>query len=195
MKIAIVLNGNARSITAGAINKIHRACGERAANNKPGECHVFVSKSLKDARHIARLIVNDKFDVVMSGGGDGTFVQCVTDVLSLTDSPPAFGMLKMGTGNALADVLGIGSDIQAELDCACLEEARTSISLVKTNDVVAPFAGFGLDAMVLNDYDQIKGELDGDPVFKTIKSKRGVLDYGFAITLRSIWKLIINAPR
>jgi hypothetical protein len=65
---------------------------------------------------------------------------------------------------------------------------------VKTNDVVAPFAGFGLDAMVLNDYDQIKGELDGDPVFKTIKSKRGVLDYGFAITLRSIWKLIINAP-
>jgi len=194
MKVAVVLNGNARSINTGAINKIHRACGKRIAENKPGEYHVFVSKSLEDAKRIASLVVKENFDIVMSGGGDGTFAQCVTDMLELTDTPPAFGMLKMGTGNALADILGITSDIDAELDCAQIEDARTSFHLIKTNGIVAPFAGFGLDAMVLNDYDEIKNELDDDPIFGTIRAKRGALDYGFAITLRSIWKLIVNAP-
>lgn len=193
MKVAIVLNGNARSITSSAVKRIHEEHNRWVASNL-GENKLFVSNSLEDAKHIAKLIVKDNYDVVMSGGGDGTFTQCVTDILELTDTPPAFGMLKMGTGNALADVLGVSTNIQDELSCAHMESARTTMSLVKINNIVAPFAGFGLDAMVLNDYDQVKNELDRDPVFGAIKSKRGALDYGFAITLRSIWKLIINAP-
>ena len=59
---------------------------------------------------------------VLTGGGDGTFVQMVTvitkEARSRNQEPPRFGLLKLGTGNSLAWALGAGTsrkDVIADL--------------------------------------------------------------------------------
>lgn len=186
-RIAVVLNRNARSITDNVIDEVKSHISK--------DDKVFVSGSLDEAKSIVKDIIYEGFEVVMSGGGDGTFSQCVSDIASISPwSMPSFGMLKLGTGNALADILGIGSDMKKEFECARNANARTPMSLVKVGEFVTPFAGVGLDAMVLSDYDDIKGELDDDPLFGAMKSQRGKLDYGLAVSLRSIWKFILDIP-
>ena len=107
-KIAIVLNANARSVNSKTIDEVQKVADQNDAK-------VFVSHSLEDLTGIALHIFCDEYDVVMCGGGDGTFSSCVTQIYNtylnsdgkLKKNLPTFGILRMGTGNALADVLWI----------------------------------------------------------------------------------------
>jgi diacylglycerol kinase family enzyme len=183
MKTAIVLNGNARAVTGGFIERVKAACRE--------DEHVFMSKSLEHSKEIAKQIINDEYRIVMCGGGDGTFSQCVTDIYNLKpDRLPAFGILRCGTGNALADVLGVGGNCKDTLEAARNTLISKDLSLVRIGDKIAPFAGLGIDALILEDYEQVKGELNHDPMFKMIENLRGSLDYGLAISLMSLWKVV-----
>ena len=103
-KTAVVLNGNARQVTAQLVESFDQVAGA-------GE--LFLSRSLDEAQRIAHDIVNAGFPVVLTGGGDGTFVQMVTSITkearSAGKEPPVFGLLKLGTGNSLAWALGAGT--------------------------------------------------------------------------------------
>ena len=100
-RIAVVVNGNAKSVTEEVISTLHQIL-------LGGD--LFVSRSLDDARHIARTIVTRGYGTVLTGGGDGTFTVMVTEVVregrKQNRAHPRFGLLKLGTGNALAWVVG-----------------------------------------------------------------------------------------
>src|SRR5205823_13616188 len=104
-RVAVVLNARARHVTRDII--------EQARELVP-PTDLFISGDLAAARDIARTVVETGYDVVLAGGGDGTFTRCVTDVhataAQLGLPAPAVGVLRLGTGNAVADAIGVGAD-------------------------------------------------------------------------------------
>ncbi|MFW5921475.1 MAG: diacylglycerol kinase family protein, partial [Polyangiales bacterium] len=96
-RVAVVVNGNAKAVTDDLVEILDQIV-------QSGD--LFVSRSLEEGRDIARIIVERGYPTVVTGGGDGTFTQMVTFVVGEADRqdrpPPRFGMLRLGTGNALA---------------------------------------------------------------------------------------------
>src|SRR5690349_24911033 len=99
-KVAVVVNGNAKAVTDDLVEVLDQIV-------QSGD--LFVSRSLDEGREIARTIVERGYPTVLTGGGDGTFVQMVTwvadEARKLGRPLPRFGLLRLGTGNALAWVL------------------------------------------------------------------------------------------
>ena len=100
-RVAVVINGNAKDVTRELVDILDQivASGD-----------LFVSRSLEEGREIARDIVARGYQTVLTGGGDGTFSQMVTAVVRGCREQgrplPRFGLLRLGTGNSLAWVLG-----------------------------------------------------------------------------------------
>src|SRR5512142_3138195 len=100
-RIAVVVNGNAKSVNEDVIATLDQilAGGD-----------LFVSRRIEEGPEIARTIVERGYGTVLTGGGDGTFTVMVTEVVREADRRgvrrPRFGLLRLGTGNSLAWVVG-----------------------------------------------------------------------------------------
>ncbi|MFW5878511.1 MAG: diacylglycerol kinase family protein, partial [Myxococcota bacterium] len=108
-RVAVLLNTNARAVSP----RVVKAIGQVVP---PSD--LYVSKSFSDARAIVSEVVDRGYDTVLTGGGDGTFMgflQSIREqseqsyasdgnvVRALAPKPmPRFGVLRLGTGNALA---------------------------------------------------------------------------------------------
>ena len=181
-RIAVVVNGNAKSVTEEVISTLHQIL-------LGGD--LFVSRSLDDARHIARTIVSRGYGTVLTGGGDGTFTVMVTEVVregrKQNRGHPRFGLLKLGTGNALAWVVGArdpkNGELAADIERLTQDAGSRSMRLIEVEGFIAPFCGFGADADVLADYAKVKGSLQKTPLKRVAP---GLLSYGVAAVTRSI---------
>ena len=151
--LAVVLNKNAKSVNAPV---------QRAILQLVPADHVFVSESRDHGREIAHEIVDRGFRTVATGGGDGTFVTCVSDIYEYLGTkpdrpdPPRFFVLKLGTGNAVAASFGASSPTREGL-ARDLERARHApycrrLPVLEVEGKLSPFAGCGLDARVQFDY-------------------------------------------
>jgi diacylglycerol kinase family enzyme len=157
-RIAVVVNGNARSVTTEVISTLDQIL-------LGGD--LFVSRRLEEGPELARTIINRGYGTVLTGGGDGTFTAVVTDVVREARRQgkpiPRFGFLKLGTGNALAWVVGASGSKRRGLaaDIQRLREDAGSrpVRFIEVENLVAPFAGFGVDAVVLQDYEIVKKRL------------------------------------
>jgi diacylglycerol kinase family enzyme len=157
-RIAVVVNGNARSVTSEVISTLDQIL-------LGGD--LFVSRRLEEGPELARTIVNRGYGTVLTGGGDGTFTSVLSDVVREArrqNKPlPRFGFLKLGTGNALAWVVGASGGKRRGLavDIQRLREDAGSrlVRFIEVEDLMAPFAGFGVDAVVLQDYEIVKKQL------------------------------------
>lgn len=151
--VAVVVNGNAKNVTDDVISMLDQIL--RGTD-------LFVSHSLDEAKEIAETLVERGYGTVLTGGGDGTFTVMVTEVVKAADRAqrprPRFGYLKLGTGNALAHVVGASGSRGLAADIRRLKEEAGSrrIGLVEVDDLLAPFCGFGADAVVLQDYRDVK---------------------------------------
>ena len=149
-RIAVVVNGNAKNATADVISTL-----DQILNG--GD--LFVSRKLSDARHIAKTLVARGYGTVLTGGGDGTFTVMVTEVVHEARRQgkpyPRFGLLKLGTGNSLAWVVGAqGADkheLQADIGRLIEDAGSRSMRLIEVEGFIAPFCGLGADALVLAD--------------------------------------------
>src|SRR6187397_1417486 len=96
-RVAVVVNGNAKQVTEELVETLDQIV-------QSGD--LFVSRSLQEGKEIARLIVERGYPTVLTGGGDGTFVQMVSWIAKVAEETgrtmPRFGLLKLGTGNAMA---------------------------------------------------------------------------------------------
>lgn len=181
-RIAVVVNGNAKSVTEEVISTIDRIL-------RGGD--LFVSRHISEAPRIARTIVDGNYDTVLTGGGDGTFTVTVTEVIKAAyhahKAPPRFGLLKLGTGNALAWVVGpsdLGKHgVSADIERLLHEAGSKRIHLVNVEGYLTPFAGLGADAQILADYNATKSMLEGT-AFE--KAGRGLSGYGIAAVTRSL---------
>lgn len=186
-RIAVVVNGNAKRVTADLIAMLDRVLDG-------GD--VFVSRRLEDGPDIARVIVDRGYGTVLTGGGDGTFTVVVTDVVGEARrrgaQTPRFGLLKLGTGNALAWVVGAGAggrEVEADVRRLQREAGSRSLRLVECEGYLAPFAGFGADAVMLADYSATRARLSRTPLRRFAA---GPLGYAVAATTRTLPSYVVR---
>lgn len=187
-RIAVVVNGNAKSVTADVISTLDQIL-------LGGD--LFVSRRLEDASEIARTLVNRGYGTVLTGGGDGTFTVMVTEVVreakAQTKPVPRFGLLKLGTGNALAWVAGAsrakGRGLSADIQRLREDAGSRALRLVEVEGFLAPFAGFGVDAVVLRDYADVKSMLGRTPLKRYAP---GALSYTLASVTRSLPSFLVR---
>lgn len=181
-RIAVVVNGNAKGVTDDLVATLDQIV-------ESGD--LYVSRSLDEGREIARTIVASRYPTVLTGGGDGTFVQMVTWITTEADSRgrpwPRFGLLRLGTGNALAWALGAqGAKKGVVADLARLrrEAGSRKLRLIEINGMRTPFAGMGIDATALQHFNDTKSVLKRVPVLNRYTT--GALSYAVSISTRTL---------
>jgi hypothetical protein len=149
---------------------------------------VEVTASLADARLALRRAVRAGADLVVFAGGDGTVVMGLTLLAEasrgLARPEPAVAVLRLGTGNAVADALGASDDPVADLiRLAAGEGVARVLPLVEVLGVRAPFAGIGVDAQLLEDQAAIGRVVARVP---GIRNLGGAARYALSVPLRSL---------
>src|SRR5512133_3665324 len=185
--VAVLLNANAKQVNATV---------RRALSLVVPDEHLFLSRSPAEANVIADEVVARRYRTVFTGGGDGTFVSWVNRILEAAERraarPPRFGVLALGTGNAVAEMVGARPRRHAH---ALARYLRGEVDGVRRLDLLTcegrrtPFAGVGVDAAVLNDYNWIKERLAGTPLARL---GLGAAGYGLAVALRSAPRALLE---
>lgn len=187
-RVAVVVNGNAKSVTAEVIETLDQILDS-------GD--LFVSRRVEESEGIARALVDRGYGTILTGGGDGTFTVVVTAVVKEARRRglpvPRFGLLRLGTGNSLAWVLGASRSgdkgprarraLAADLQKLRSDAGSRELCLVEAEGMLSPFCGFGIDAQVLADYGAVKSILARGPLKRLAP---GVLSYAIATTTRTL---------
>jgi diacylglycerol kinase family enzyme len=188
-RVAVILNENASGVRPRVIDHLAELV---AADD------LYVSRSLDHSREIAATVVEREYDAVLFGGGDGTFVQCLSDVAAEARRRetllPRIGVLRLGTGNALADALGASkptSDgLARDLGRARRTHRARPLELLEVDGKLTPFAGCGLDAQILDDFGKLGRMIDRvtGPLARSIgAAPRYALTVGLRSTPRFIF--------
>lgn len=188
-RVAVVVNGNAKQVTDDLVEVLDQIV-------QSGD--LFVSRSLEEGQDIARIIVDRGYPTVLTGGGDGTFVQMVTWVVrevERTGKPePRFGLLRLGTGNALAWVLGAqnpkGRGVVTDLARLRKEAGSRELRLLEVEGTLTPFAGLGVDAIALAHFNETKSVFQRTPVLRRYAT--GGLAYVVSIVGRSMPEYLVR---
>lgn len=163
-KVAVLLNANARKVT----DKVIRSLSHVVAPED-----LFLSRSMIDARRISQTVLERRYTTVFIGGGDGSFMGFVNEILRQLDirnqyhfqKAPRFGVLKLGTGNAIASCVK-ASPLRGDRILDDVLRARAGevpgyrdLELIQVEGRRAQFAGVGVDGKMLNDYVWAKNTL------------------------------------
>jgi diacylglycerol kinase family enzyme len=198
-RVAVIVNGNARQVTDELVEVLDQLV-------QSGD--LFVSRDIAEAERIADTIVERGYRTVLTGGGDGTFVHMVSLIVkraaARNKKPPRFGLLKLGTGNALAWVLGnqggqpVGKPswqgVVADLGRLRSEGGSRSLRLLEVEGTLTPFAGLGVDAICLEHYGQTKAMLGRSALTRPLAT--GPSAYLMSVIGRSMPEFLLRAhPR
>jgi diacylglycerol kinase family enzyme len=122
----------------------------------------MVSGSLDEAMGFARDLQEKPPSLLVSAGGDGTAVTLLNAMrkeVAVHDgaSQPALGLIPLGTGNGWANVTGAPAWRKAVTRLGHLAERGGPLplrrfDLVEVCGTVAPFAGTGWDAEIIDDF-------------------------------------------
>jgi diacylglycerol kinase family enzyme len=178
---AFLLNANARAVSDELI--------EELAEIVPAG-DLFLSRTLKDAEVFVRTIARRGYGQLFLGGGDGTLVTTLKLLRQLVVAEglpiPAVGVLKLGTGNAMARTIGAARAVVDASHAVHKGPAtQREVHLVETEDgALTPFAGMGYDGAVLNDYMWLKERVKSSPVGKRVVE--GLWGYLFAMIAKTV---------
>ncbi|HEU4734402.1 MAG TPA: diacylglycerol kinase family protein [Kofleriaceae bacterium] len=147
-RVAVMLNPRAQGVTAARLAWFRaRVAAE----------DLFVPDGVERAAEVVRGVAARGYDVLCTGGGDGTFTLAAA-ALSATGAPaPALMPLRLGTGNAVHDVCGssrptpegLARDLARAADPG---EPGVPLRLLEVDGRLTQFAGVGLDADWAADY-------------------------------------------
>ena len=185
--VAVVLNRHARGVTPRMVERLRRLVPAR---------DLFVSESVRDSDAIAAIVIERGYRAALLGGGDGTFVRCVTDLSAHAQRRgmpvPSLGVLRLGTGNALAFALAASEVSEAGLR-RDLDRARTGgdalLPLLEVDGRLTPFAGVGLDAAVQQDFAATTRALDRVGVGQRLGAGAR---YALAVGLRTVPRYLLS---
>ena len=173
------MNGNARRVHGGLRARLERAL--------PGG--VRLTASLEHARTVIRDEIERGLDLMVLAGGDGTVVMglaLVAEACRGAGRPePAIGVLRLGSGNAIADTVGAGDDPAADLARLARGDGRwRALPMIEVLGVRAPFVGVGVDAQLLEDHEAVGRLIDRVPGGKRLVG--GGARYALSVALRSV---------
>lgn len=197
-KVAVLLNANAKRVS----EKVRRSLSHVVP-----ESDLFLTHTFEEARRVAETVVDRRYQTVFTGGGDGTFCGFLNEIHNVIERrraanpfaivrQPRFGVLKLGTGNALASLCGAssasGDGILDDVLRARANEVPgvVKLELVSTEGKRAPFAGVGVDAGILNHYVELKHAASKGPFGKLVVGGAG---YALAIAARSLPTYLFSA--
>lgn len=186
--VAVVLNGNARAVTARMVRKIKTLHPEQ---------HLYLSTSVDHNKHIAAQLVTGGYHTILFGGGDGTFVCCLNDLKEacqrLGRPLPRVGVLPLGTGNAIGHYQGVRPSLQSIARQLVAAQSPAGLAhtlpLLRVNGRLTPFSGTGLDSQILEDYCATTRALDTIGLGRWIASP---LRYAIAVALRSVPRFVLR---
>jgi diacylglycerol kinase family enzyme len=186
-RVAVLLNANAK--------RVNERVRQDFARIVPSE-DLFFSRSFEEAEDIASTLIQRRYDVVMAGGGDGTIVHTMNNLIRAADRAahgmvrpplPDLGILRLGTGNGLAAACGAKKPIEDTLRVLSGKGPRARpLSLIEeVGGRVFPFASLGYDAQLLNDFQDLVAESQTDLSRAFHKSLPG---YFYALFSRTVPK-------
>jgi diacylglycerol kinase family enzyme len=179
VRAAAIVNGQSRRLGSRLRRRLERAL--------PG--NVRITRSLADARTAIFEEVRRGIDAIVLGGGDGTVVMGLTLIAEAcrgTGRPePAIGILRLGSGNAIADTVGASDDAAGDLERLARGDGHwRRVSMIDVLGARAPFVGMGVDAMLLEDHAAIGRVVDRVPGARRIVG--GTARYALSVALRSV---------
>lgn len=190
-RIAVLLNARAKGWTG----TIHQDVLRYVSGQD-----LFLTDDFHQAKRSVDKLLSSAPDVIFAGGGDGTIMYLLNEIearvrdgLIARDEVPIVGVLRLGTGNALANYLkanDIISDLRALREGAQLNVHEVAM-LQSAEGTLFPFAGFGWDADILNDYDLVKDAVRNTAVENYVTGLGG---YGAAVAMRTIPRAVRQAP-
>ena len=174
--IAVLVNLRARRGTEGVGGLVERFLPR---------ARVALTRSLEEARAwISDTLRPNPPSLLLAGGGDGTITGLLNELRLAGVALPAIGVLPLGTGNAWARVTGAPRAAVALKQIAAVGERLPPLrpfSLVRVEGRVAPFAGTGWDAEMIQDF---KSQLSSaGPLASTQAGLRGYLGAMFTRTV------------
>lgn len=153
---AVLLNRNAGRVTP----RFRRAVAELVPPDR-----LFFTESPEHAAEVLHGCVEREVDTVFAGGGDGTIVGVVNTLAALEPQAPrlpSVGILRLGTGNALAHWMNSGRPLRDLRRWRAGKVHRSvPVRMVTGEDSLFPFAGLGYDAAILNDYNWLRDKAQG----------------------------------
>lgn len=186
VRAVAIVNGNARRLGGRLRGKLERAL--------PGG--VRFTGSLEEARATIRAEIRRGVDLIVLGGGDGTVVMGLTLIgeacRAAGSREPAIGILRLGSGNAIADTVGASDDVTEDLARIVRGGgARKQVPMLEVLGVRAPFVGMGVDALLLEDHAAVDRVVDRVPVARRLMG--GASRYALAVALRSVPRFAAGA--
>lgn len=183
MRAVAVVNGNARRLRGGVRARLERAL--------PGG--VRFTTSLDHARAVIQRDVARGLDLLVLAGGDGTVVMglaLIAEACRGAGQPePAIGILRLGSGNALADTVGASDDVAGDLARLVRGDGTwRQAPLVEVLGVRAPFVGVGVDAQLLEDHRAVGELIDRVPGARRFVG--GGARYALSVALRSVPRFV-----
>lgn len=160
---------------------------------------LYLTDNFRQAERTIDALLNRDYDIIFTGGGDGTIIFLVNALekrirngeLDREEAPPV-GVLRMGSGNAIANFVGCGS---AEESLRTLRAGAPlsvhSLRLIDHGRGLVPFAGIGWDAEILNDYEAFK-ETVRDTAVEDYAT--GLTGYVAAIATRTLPRVLRQSP-
>lgn len=151
------------------------------------EMDLYVTHNLEECDQSLDEIIKKKYPLVFCGGGDGTIMRIIEQYYQKVKAlkkkgkdykMPKFGILKLGTGNALAGVLGIpekAEPINAVNSAIEGGVGFKKFNIIESGDRMFHFGGLGIDALVLNDYLEIKSKFSKGFLWKLSNTLAGYL--------------------
>ncbi len=171
-KIAIILNRNAKKVS-----KYYIQTFEKLAS----KYDVLLSSSSLETETFIKKLAHQGIHTIIAGGGDGTLMNVFNTIhREYHHFPFRMGILKLGTGNALANLIG-ARDPEIDLHKMLHNEYENTyrLPLIGDEENTFFFGGIGLDAQILNDYMALKDTYKNTFVSPFIQSVCGYLYTSF----------------
>lgn len=144
VKIFFLVNGGRKPVPDAVLERFRKRLSRDSAQHR-----VQMSTNLQQARELVHLAAQEKFDTLWVGGGDGTIHVLLNQALDLN---LAFGVVPMGTVNALARSLGIPLTPDAAIEHLLKAQPQPmDVGLVNGSQRFLCFASIGFDAAVVHD--------------------------------------------
>ncbi|MHB1294675.1 MAG: diacylglycerol/lipid kinase family protein [Anaerolineae bacterium] len=110
-------------------------------------CEIVETSADEDASRLTKEALRDSVDLVVAAGGDGTVSATAG---GLVGSDVILGIIPLGTGNALAQELGIPTDLESAVDLVLGEHDTVTVDVVRGLGRVAFLGvGVGLSAQIM----------------------------------------------